>query len=226
MFKSLKLSTRIIGLVSLCVISLISVGVGSIASLRHVESDWNDYLSIVQTKQDNLMVIRSEMGYGGGIHVFKNYVLRGKPKYLETYKAKAQMVNESISAYETACIIKTIDEIAFQTNLLALNAAVEAARAGDAGIGFAVVAEEVRNLAQRSADAAKGTSGLINDSKENSDLGVRATGDVSSILQEVVQGITGVADLIQEVSSNTSEQSLKVVEVNSSMEMMVRGPES
>jgi len=121
------------------------------------------------------------------------------------------------SSDETAKIIKTIDEIAFQTNLLALNAAVEAARAGDAGKGFAVVAEEVRNLAQRSAEAAKGTAELIAGSQENSNLGVSATGEVSSILEEVVGGIMEVSDLIQDVTTSANEQSRGVSEINTAV---------
>ncbi len=125
-----------------------------------------------------------------------------------------------ISSDETAKIIKTIDEIAFQTNLLALNAAVEAARAGDAGKGFAVVAEEVRNLAQRSAEAAKGTAELIADSQENSNLGVTATGDVSTILGEVVEGIMEVSNLIQEVANSAEDQSRSVGEINTAVSQL------
>ena len=124
------------------------------------------------------------------------------------------------SSDETAKIIKTIDEIAFQTNLLALNAAVEAARAGDAGKGFAVVAEEVRNLAQRSAEAAKGTADLIDGAKANSDLGVQATAEVSTILEEVVGGIIEVSDLISEVSNNVEEQARSVGEINNAVAQM------
>jgi methyl-accepting chemotaxis protein len=124
------------------------------------------------------------------------------------------------SSDETAKIIKTIDEIAFQTNLLALNAAVEAARAGDAGKGFAVVAEEVRNLAQRSAEAAKGTADLIDGAKQNSDLGVQATAEVSSILEEVVNGIIEVSELISEVSTSADEQARSVTEVNTAVAQM------
>ena len=124
------------------------------------------------------------------------------------------------SSDETAKIIKTIDEIAFQTNLLALNAAVEAARAGDAGKGFAVVAEEVRNLAQRSAEAAKGTADLIDGAKQNSDLGVQATNEVSEILEEVVAGIIEVSDLINDVSTTVEEQARSVVEVNTAVSQM------
>ena len=124
------------------------------------------------------------------------------------------------SSDETAKIIKTIDEIAFQTNLLALNAAVEAARAGDAGKGFAVVAEEVRNLAQRSAEAAKGTADLIDGAKQNSDLGVQATGEVSAILEEVVGGIVEVSDLIEDLSRTAEEQARSVNEVNTAVGQM------
>ena len=124
------------------------------------------------------------------------------------------------SSDETAKIIKTIDEIAFQTNLLALNAAVEAARAGDAGKGFAVVAEEVRNLAQRSAEAAKGTADLIDGAKQNSDLGVQATAEVSSILEDVVGGIVEVSALINDLSSTAEDQARSVGEVNTAVSQM------
>lgn len=121
------------------------------------------------------------------------------------------------SSDETAKIVKSIDEIAFQTNLLALNAAVEAARAGDAGKGFAVVAEEVRNLAQRSAEAAKGTAELIDGSQENSKLGVHATGEVSTILDGIVDGVVEVSEIIQEVSTTAEDQARSVGEINTAV---------
>ena len=89
------------------------------------------------------------------------------------------------SSDEIAKIIKVIDEIAFQTNILALNAAVEAARAGDAGLGFAVVAEEVRNLAQRSAQAAKDTASIIEKNIHLSEEGVSVSKNVNESLTEI-----------------------------------------
>ncbi len=144
----------------------------------------------------------------------KNQAERGQSAMVGLNDAMEKIKN---SSDETAKIIKTIDEIAFQTNLLALNAAVEAARAGDAGKGFAVVAEEVRNLAQRSAEAAKGTAELIDGSQENSETGVKATGDVSTILEEVVGGILEVSGLIADVSSASEEQARSVTEINAAV---------
>jgi methyl-accepting chemotaxis protein len=121
------------------------------------------------------------------------------------------------SSDETAKIIKTIDEIAFQTNLLALNAAVEAARAGEAGKGFAVVAEEVRNLAQRSASAAKNTSDLIQQSTENSNNGVKISGEVGKTFAEITQSISKVNDLIAEISAASIEQSQGIGQINTAV---------
>ena len=121
------------------------------------------------------------------------------------------------SADETAKIIKTIDEIAFQTNLLALNAAVEAARAGDAGKGFAVVAEEVRNLAQRSAQAARSTAELIERSQHDAGSGVAVTHEVDAMLSSIVDGITEVTALIDQVSAASGEQSDGVDVINSAI---------
>jgi methyl-accepting chemotaxis protein len=147
----------------------------------------------------------------------KNIAEKGQGA-METLNNAMEKIKESSD--ETAKIIKTIDEIAFQTNLLALNAAVEAARAGDAGKGFAVVAEEVRNLAQRSAEAARGTADLIGGSTENSELGVKATAEVSAILEEIVNGAVEVSGVIEELSSTADGQSRSVTEVNTAVGQM------
>ncbi|GBU22873.1 hypothetical protein R80B4_02786 [Fibrobacteres bacterium R8-0-B4] len=117
----------------------------------------------------------------------------------------------------TAMIIKTIDSIAFQTNLLALNAAVEAARAGEAGKGFAVVAGEVRNLAKRSADAAKDTANLIKASVEHAESGVTITQDVEKALSQSVEHAGKVGGLIAEIAKACNDQALGIEQVNKAL---------
>lgn len=117
-------------------------------------------------------------------------------------------------------IIGVIDGIAFQTNLLALNAAVEAARAGEQGKGFAVVAAEVRNLAQRSASAAKEIKGLITDSSERIEQGGEWVERSGATIMEVVTAIRRVTDLMAEISASSEEQALGVAQIGEAVAQM------
>ncbi len=117
-------------------------------------------------------------------------------------------------------IIGVIDGIAFQTNILALNAAVEAARAGEQGRGFAVVASEVRNLAQRSASAAKEIKALIDDSVTKVDAGGKLVDEAGQTMDLIVTSIRQVADIMGEITAATQEQSHGIEEVNQSITQM------
>jgi methyl-accepting chemotaxis protein len=118
------------------------------------------------------------------------------------------------SSSEISKIIKTIDEIAFQTNILALNAAVEAARAGEAGAGFAVVAEEVRNLAQRSAQAAKETAAKIADASAKSEQGATISAQVAASLDKIVERIRQLDEMVGGIAQASTEQSEGIGQLN------------
>jgi methyl-accepting chemotaxis protein len=137
---------------------------------------------------------------------------------METMKTAMGAIKASSS--EISKIIKTIDEIAFQTNILALNAAVEAARAGEAGLGFAVVAEEVRNLAQRSAQAARETADKISDSGTKSEQGVRISEKMATNLAGIVERTRRLNEMIAEIAQASNEQSQGIAQINTAVNHM------
>jgi methyl-accepting chemotaxis protein len=136
------------------------------------------------------------------------------------HRAIGAMGEINTSSRKISDIISVIDEIAFQTNLLALNAAVEAARAGEQGRGFAVVATEVRNLAQRSASAAKEIKDLIKDSVEKVKAGSQLVDESGKTLAEIMESVKKVTDIVAEIAAASEEQSAGIKQVNGAVNQM------
>lgn len=158
------------------------------------------------TKHASLLSNESKAASDKGNHEMQDML-----SYMEEIKKSSDQIGK---------IIKVIDEIAFQTNILALNAAVEAARAGEAGMGFAVVAEEVRNLAQRSAQAAKDTTEIIETNIELSETGLQVSEKVGESLGEITLQAKKVNELLDEIASASQEQSQGISQINKAMTQM------
>ncbi|MGJ9418121.1 methyl-accepting chemotaxis protein [Massilia sp. CMS3.1] len=181
------------------------------SSLEETASSMEELTSTVRQNADNARQANTLAQNASGIATRGGEVVS---QVVET------MASINASSKKIADIIAVIDGIAFQTNILALNAAVEAARAGEQGRGFAVVASEVRNLAQRSAAAAKEIRGLITDSVSKVETGGHLVEQAGSTMQEIVQGITRVTVIMSDIASASAEQTLGIEQVNAAITQM------
>jgi len=181
------------------------------SSLEETASSIEELTSTVKQNADNarqanqLVISASSVAQRGGVVV---------SQVVDTMEAIKE------SSRKIVDIIGVIDGIAFQTNILALNAAVEAARAGEQGRGFAVVASEVRNLAQRSAAAAKEIKALIGDSVEKVDGGATLVNEAGQTMELIVTSVKQVADIMSEITAASEEQSLGIEQVNEAINQM------
>ncbi len=187
------------------------------ASIEETSSAAEEVTAVTRQNKERTAALAGAMNEAGTSFRVMNECMDGLVRWIADFRQSSEKVSKIISA---------IDEIAFQTNILALNAAVEAARAGEAGMGFAVVAEEVRNLARRSAEAAKDTSTLIQGSIDKTEEGqgtvdecakamatnsqlaqrvVQLTGELDGATAEQVRGINLISEAVSRIQQTTQE---------------------
>jgi len=181
------------------------------SSLEETASSLEELTAAVKQNTDNARQAN------GLAHAASEVAVKGGAVVSEVVSTMGS-INDS--ARKIVDIIGVIDGIAFQTNILALNAAVEAARAGEQGRGFAVVASEVRNLAQRSAAAAKEIKGLIGDSVDKVNAGSALVDQAGATMEEIVTSIRRVTDIMSEIASASQEQSAGIEQVNQAIAEM------
>ena len=181
------------------------------ASLEETAASMDELTSTVKLNAENAKLANQLA------HSASSVALKGG-SVVQQVVGTMSSINESSS--KIVDIISVIDGIAFQTNILALNAAVEAARAGEQGRGFAVVATEVRNLAQRSAAAAKEIKTLIGDSVEKVEVGTKLVDDAGKTMEEIVNAVKRVTDIMSEISGASNEQSEGIEQINRAITQM------
>jgi len=181
------------------------------SSLEKTASSMEELASAVKQNAENAKQANQLAVAASGVAVKGGNVVR---------EVVTTMADINTSSQKIEDIISVIDGIAFQTNILALNAAVEAARAGEQGRGFAVVAAEVRNLAQRSAAAAKEIKELISDSVGKVQEGTSLVENAGKTMEEIVQSVQRVTDIMAEISAASSEQSAGIEQVNNAITQM------
>jgi methyl-accepting chemotaxis protein len=181
------------------------------SSLEETASSMEELTSTVKQNAENARQA-NQLAIGASAVAVKGGAVVGQ--VVETMSS----INES--SKKIVDIISVIDGIAFQTNILALNAAVEAARAGEQGRGFAVVATEVRNLAQRSAAAAKEIKALIGDSVDKVGAGTKLVDEAGKTMEEIVTSVKRVTDIMSEITAASQEQSAGIEQINQAITQM------
>ncbi|MHB1186614.1 MAG: methyl-accepting chemotaxis protein [Thiobacillus sp.] len=181
------------------------------ASLEETASSMEELTSTVKQNAENARQANQLVGSTADVAVKGGRVVGQVVDTMASIKESSRKISD---------IIGVIDGIAFQTNILALNAAVEAARAGEQGRGFAVVAAEVRNLAQRSAGAAKEIKALIEDSVGKVDAGGKLVDEAGKTMDEIVSSVKRVTDIMSEIAAASQEQSSGIEQVNQAITQM------